>query len=305
MRLRHGPGTQHGGIDGAYVLADRGTWLSFKNCADLAVLVEGRHPPLQPVRRDGEPERHPHVKQAEARKFVEWWFRPPARRPSPRTRSPRASNSSSRTPESKASGRALPTGATRAAGRRRDSRRRGSVDRSLVRRKPQTGGSSRDAGDGLPSAIAPAASFREQGKASRAHLDRGAVAAPAASSAAARACSDGTGGVAGGERRPAPRRIEADEPAPASGRDAAGVEHLGMDAAPTSTPARAGSRSAPPGSRPGRTQVVVGPCQHLSPASAQVDTARLHRCRNRASSWNRCSLTCGLRPPPSPDAHRR
>jgi tungstate transport system substrate-binding protein len=41
MRLRHGPGAEHGIGSGAYVLADRGTWLNFKNRADLAVLVEG------------------------------------------------------------------------------------------------------------------------------------------------------------------------------------------------------------------------------------------------------------------------
>ena len=35
-----------------YVMADRGTWLSFKNRGDLAVLVEGDQTPVQPVRRD-------------------------------------------------------------------------------------------------------------------------------------------------------------------------------------------------------------------------------------------------------------
>jgi ABC-type tungstate transport system permease subunit len=37
MRLRHGAGAQHGASTGAYVLADRGTWLNFKNRADLAI----------------------------------------------------------------------------------------------------------------------------------------------------------------------------------------------------------------------------------------------------------------------------
>ena len=32
-----------------YVLADRGTWLSFKNRGDLEILVEGRPPPVQPI----------------------------------------------------------------------------------------------------------------------------------------------------------------------------------------------------------------------------------------------------------------
>ena len=36
-----GPALNIAASSGAYVLADRGTWLSFKNRADLAVLVEG------------------------------------------------------------------------------------------------------------------------------------------------------------------------------------------------------------------------------------------------------------------------
>jgi tungstate transport system substrate-binding protein len=36
-----GPALNIASSTGAYVLADRGTWLSFKNRADLAVLVEG------------------------------------------------------------------------------------------------------------------------------------------------------------------------------------------------------------------------------------------------------------------------
>ena len=40
----------------AYVLADRGTWLSFKNRGDLDIVGRGRQPAVQPVRRDpGEP----------------------------------------------------------------------------------------------------------------------------------------------------------------------------------------------------------------------------------------------------------
>jgi tungstate transport system substrate-binding protein len=68
-----GPALNMASSSGAYVLADRGTWLSFKNKGDLAVLVEG----------DGKlfnqygvmvvnPARHPHVKAAEAQKFVDW-----------------------------------------------------------------------------------------------------------------------------------------------------------------------------------------------------------------------------------------
>jgi tungstate transport system substrate-binding protein len=57
----------------AYLLADRGTWISFKNRRDLRILVEG-DPRLRNVysaiRVD--PARHPHVKGEEARALVEW-----------------------------------------------------------------------------------------------------------------------------------------------------------------------------------------------------------------------------------------
>ena len=58
---------------GAYVLADRGTWLSFKNRADLVVLVEGD---TKLFNQYGvmvvNPAKHPHVKVADAQKFVDW-----------------------------------------------------------------------------------------------------------------------------------------------------------------------------------------------------------------------------------------
>jgi tungstate transport system substrate-binding protein len=58
---------------GAYVLADRGTWLSFKNRGDLAVLVQGD---TKLFNQYGvmvvNPAKHPHVKAAEAQKFVDW-----------------------------------------------------------------------------------------------------------------------------------------------------------------------------------------------------------------------------------------
>ena len=61
----------------AYVLADRGTWLSFKNRADLAVLVEGDK---RLFNQYGvmlvSPQKHPHVKAAEAQKFVDWVISP-------------------------------------------------------------------------------------------------------------------------------------------------------------------------------------------------------------------------------------
>jgi tungstate transport system substrate-binding protein len=68
-----GPALNMGSSTGAYVLTDRGTWLSFKNRGDLTILVEG----------DGRlfnqygvmvvnPARHPHVKSALAQRFADW-----------------------------------------------------------------------------------------------------------------------------------------------------------------------------------------------------------------------------------------
>ncbi len=58
---------------GAYVLADRSTWLSFKNKAELEVLVQGDPRLFNPY---GvivvNPAKHPHVKAALAQKFVDW-----------------------------------------------------------------------------------------------------------------------------------------------------------------------------------------------------------------------------------------
>jgi tungstate transport system substrate-binding protein len=61
----------------AYVLADRGTWLSFKNRGDLAVLVEGDRRLYNPY---GvmlvNPAKHPHVKAADGQVFVDWLVSP-------------------------------------------------------------------------------------------------------------------------------------------------------------------------------------------------------------------------------------
>ena len=68
-----GPALNIGSSANAYVLADRGTWLSFKNRADLAVLVEGdRRLYNQYGVMVVNPARHPHLKAAEAQKFVDW-----------------------------------------------------------------------------------------------------------------------------------------------------------------------------------------------------------------------------------------
>lgn len=58
---------------GAYVLSDRGTWLNFKNRVGLALLVQGDRRLLNQY---GvllvSTERHPHVKAAEGKRFVDW-----------------------------------------------------------------------------------------------------------------------------------------------------------------------------------------------------------------------------------------
>lgn len=68
-----GPALNIGASSGAYVLTDRGTWLSFRNRGDLAVLVEGdRRLFNQYGVMVVSPRKHPHVKAAEAQKFVDW-----------------------------------------------------------------------------------------------------------------------------------------------------------------------------------------------------------------------------------------
>jgi tungstate transport system substrate-binding protein len=68
-----GPALNIAASSGAYVLADRGTWLNFKNRADLAVLVEGD---TRLFNQYGvmvvNPAKHPHVKAQDAQKFVDW-----------------------------------------------------------------------------------------------------------------------------------------------------------------------------------------------------------------------------------------
>ena len=57
----------------AHVLADRGTWLSFKNRGELKVLVEGDKSLFNPYGvMVVDAARHPHVKQALAQQFADW-----------------------------------------------------------------------------------------------------------------------------------------------------------------------------------------------------------------------------------------
>jgi tungstate transport system substrate-binding protein len=68
-----GPALNIASSSGAYVLADRGTWLNFRNRADLTVLVEGDK---KLFNQYGvmlvNPAKHPHVKVEQAQKFVDW-----------------------------------------------------------------------------------------------------------------------------------------------------------------------------------------------------------------------------------------
>jgi tungstate transport system substrate-binding protein len=72
-----GPALNIAASEGAYVLADRGTWLAFKNKAAMTVLVEGDN---RLFNQYGvmvvNPAKHPQVKLAEAQKFVDWIVSP-------------------------------------------------------------------------------------------------------------------------------------------------------------------------------------------------------------------------------------
>ena len=61
----------------AYVLADRGTWLAFKNRGDLAIAVEGD---TRLFNQYGvilvNPAKHPQVKQADGQAFIDWLISP-------------------------------------------------------------------------------------------------------------------------------------------------------------------------------------------------------------------------------------
>jgi tungstate transport system substrate-binding protein len=61
----------------AYVLADRGTWLSFKNRGDLDIVVEGDN---KLFNQYGvilvNPSKHPSVKKAEGQAFIDWIVSP-------------------------------------------------------------------------------------------------------------------------------------------------------------------------------------------------------------------------------------
>jgi tungstate transport system substrate-binding protein len=68
-----GPALNTASSMNAYILADRGTWLSFKNRGDLGVIVEGD---TKLFNQYGvilvNPAKHPHVKQADGQRFIDW-----------------------------------------------------------------------------------------------------------------------------------------------------------------------------------------------------------------------------------------
>ena len=76
-----GPALNTAAAMNAYVLSDRGTWLSFKNRRELAILVEGDQ---RLFNQYGvmlvNPAKHPHVKAADGQAFIDWLISPEGQR---------------------------------------------------------------------------------------------------------------------------------------------------------------------------------------------------------------------------------
>ena len=68
-----GPALNTAAAMNGYILADRGTWLSFKNRQNLKIIVEGDN---KLFNQYGvilvNPKKHPHVKTAAGQKFIDW-----------------------------------------------------------------------------------------------------------------------------------------------------------------------------------------------------------------------------------------
>ncbi|HEX2567141.1 MAG TPA: extracellular solute-binding protein [Burkholderiales bacterium] len=76
-----GPALNSAAAMNAYILSDRGTWLSFKNRADLVIVVEGDK---RLFNQYGimlvNPEKHPDVKKEWGQQFVDWIISPEGQR---------------------------------------------------------------------------------------------------------------------------------------------------------------------------------------------------------------------------------
>jgi tungstate transport system substrate-binding protein len=72
-----GPALNTAASMNAYILADRGTWLNFKNRGELGIVVEGD---TRLFNQYGvilvNPAKHAHVKQADGQKFIDWIVSP-------------------------------------------------------------------------------------------------------------------------------------------------------------------------------------------------------------------------------------
>jgi tungstate transport system substrate-binding protein len=72
-----GPALNTAAAQNAYILADRGSWLSFRNRQELRVLVEGDS---RLFNQYGvmlvNPQRHPHVRAADGQRFIDWILSP-------------------------------------------------------------------------------------------------------------------------------------------------------------------------------------------------------------------------------------
>ena len=72
-----GPALNTAASMNAYLLADRGTWLAFRNRGDLTILVEGdKRLHNQYGVMLVNPDKHPHVKKAPGQEFVDWVVSP-------------------------------------------------------------------------------------------------------------------------------------------------------------------------------------------------------------------------------------
>ncbi len=76
-----GPALNTAAAQNAYILTDRGTWLSFRNRQDLRVVVEGD---ARLFNQYGvmlvNPQRHRHVKVADGQRFIDWILSPTGQR---------------------------------------------------------------------------------------------------------------------------------------------------------------------------------------------------------------------------------